>query len=69
MIFEGDLLEARVSAELQAAIDAAYIAKYGLDPELEEDEGTLLYRLVPRKVMAWREKDYPSSATCWLFDV
>lgn len=69
VIFEGNLLETQPPAELQAAIDAAYIEKYGLDPELEEDDGARLYRLLPRKVMAWREKDYPSSATCWLFDV
>ena len=69
VIFEGELVEANVSADLQAAIEAAYIGKYALDPELEEDEGTRLYRLVPRKVMAWQEKDYPSSATLWLFDV
>ncbi len=69
VIFEGNLLETQLSTELQDAIDAAYIEKYDLNPELQEDAGTRLYRLAPRKVMAWQEKDYPSSATLWLFDV
>ena len=26
------------------------------------------YGVLPDKVMAWLEKDYPASATYWLFD-
>ena len=42
--------------------------KYELEPQLE-DSGDLLLRLIPKKVMAWRERDYPATATYWLFDV
>ena len=69
VIFEGLLVEAIVSAEIQEAINNIYIKKYELHPQLEEDEASLLYRLVPHKVMAWREKDFPASATYWHFDV
>ncbi len=68
VIFEGALVEADVSRETQDAIDAEYTRKYGFHPQLEE-EGTVLYCLVPRKVMAWQEKDFPATATYWLFDV
>lgn len=67
VIFEGVLVEANVTAEVLTAINDIYIKKYELDLQLEEDEDALLYRLVPHKVMAWREKDYPASATFWHF--
>ena len=68
VIFEGALVEADVSRETQDSIDAEYTRKYGFHPQLEE-EGTVLYCLVPRKVMAWQEKDFPATATYWLVDV
>jgi len=29
--------------------------------------GTVMYGVRPRVVLAWREKDFPSSATRWEF--
>ncbi len=67
VIFEGHAEAAQISGELLKRVSQRYIEKYSLDPQLE-DAGDLLLRLVPRKVMAWLEKDYPATATYWLFD-
>lgn len=71
VIFEGILVEVRESAELKAKIDRAYAQKYPpYDPAAETDtDRAIRYRLVPHKVMAWLESDYPRTVTCWLFDV
>lgn len=68
VIFEGKLVKAQAPEPIQKAIDAAYSEKYGFDPELGEADA-LTYQLIPRKVMAWLERDYPTTATYWLFDV
>ena len=68
VIFEGTVVEAEVSQSQLKRISERYIEKYALDPELE-DAGDLLLRLMPEKVMAWLERDYPATATYWLFDV
>ena len=68
VIIEGRVVEAKAPAALLKKITARYVEKYVLDPELE-DSGDLLLRLQPRKVMAWLERDYPATATYWLFDV
>ena len=68
VIFEGRVVEAQVSESQLKNISARYVEKYVLDPELE-DSGDLLFRLMPKKVMAWLERDYPATATYWLFDV
>ena len=67
VIFEGAAVEAQVSASMLKKISERYVQKYALDPELEETDDLLL-RLVPKKVMAWLERDYPATATYWLFD-
>lgn len=67
LIFEGILLESSPAAEssaLNAAIDRAYRQKYDFSPE----GAGLRYRLVPQKVLAWLEADFPNTATCWLFE-
>lgn len=68
VIFEGRAVDAKIPESLLKKITARYVEKYVLDPELEES-GDLLLRLLPRKVMAWLERDYPATATYWLFDV
>ena len=68
VIFEGRVVEAKVAEALLKKITERYVEKYVLDPELE-DSSDLLLRLLPRKVMAWLERDYPATATYWLFDV
>ena len=54
---EGDLLE---------RADALYKAKYGLG--LRDSPGDLsFFRVAPGRAMAWREQDFPASATRWTF--
>ena len=67
VILEGEPALAVLSAESTSALDALYTEKYGLSPELETSP-SLVYQLRLRKVMAWRERDFPASATSWLFD-
>lgn len=66
VIFEGLLCASTPSASLQAIIDQNYVDKYNLDPSLDEEDA-ILYRLIPQKVMAWLERDFPLTATRWLF--
>ncbi len=67
VIVEGQLVKAQVADPLLKKIGERYVEKYVLDPELEETDD-LLFRLIPKKVMAWLERDYPATATYWLFD-
>lgn len=67
VIFEGALAETVAREPLQAKITQVYVDKYDLDPSLDEADA-VQYRLRPHKVMAWLERDFPLTATCWLFD-
>lgn len=67
VIFEGALSDTVPCESLQARINQVYIDKYDLDPSLDEEDA-VLYRLKPHKVMAWLERDFPLTATYWLFD-
>ena len=67
VIFEGALVEANPSTALQETLGTTFVSKYGFDPELDGSD-VLMYRIVPNKVMAWLESDYPATATYWLFD-
>ena len=67
VILEGDLALADLTSADLSALDAIYTQKYGMSPELET-EGDLVFALNPRKVMAWRERDFPASVTAWRFD-
>ncbi|MQC27099.1 MAG: pyridoxamine 5'-phosphate oxidase [Chloroflexi bacterium] len=63
VILEGRV--ARVKNEaLGKALDALYQEKYGF-PIMGEHP---TYALRPRKVLAWREADFPKTATRWLLD-
>ena len=66
VILEGELSAVKLPAVSIAALDAIYTQKYGFSPELDAPD-TLLFQLQPRKVLAWQEKDFPATATCWLF--
>ncbi|HYZ10417.1 MAG TPA: pyridoxamine 5'-phosphate oxidase family protein [Actinomycetota bacterium] len=44
----------------------AYEVKYGFGFDLDHPIG-LVYRVRPRVVLGWREKDFPSTATRWVF--
>jgi len=56
------ILEGRVEGvddkSLQARVDAVYFAKYAFHME-----GGPIYRVRVDKALAWRERDFPSSAT------
>jgi len=52
--------------KLNSRIDDAYNAKYKM--RLSDFPGPVsIYSLRPKKVMAWREKDFVTSATKWQF--
>ena len=53
-------------AQKIAAIDAAYKQKYKM--KLTAAPGTLyILAMKPRVIFAWRERDFPVSATRWKF--
>jgi PPOX class probable F420-dependent enzyme len=52
----------RMSADLIPAYRDAYDAKYAYRPE-PDAEATGCYQVVPERVLAWRESDFPTSAT------
>jgi general stress protein 26 len=53
--------------KLNKPIDDAYNAKYKM--RLSSFPGpAAIYALKPKVVLAWREKDFPTSATRWQFD-
>ncbi len=65
VILEG-IAEEVAEAEVEDLLER-YRAKYGIDPPLT-DPGTVTYRLRPRVALGWREKDFPESATRWVWD-
>jgi len=54
-------------SEILARYADAYEAKYDFRPD-PADPGGVTYTLRLRKAMAWLEKDFPGSATRWVFD-
>ena len=58
------IVEGRVEAFDRARLDAfldAYEAKYNFRPSADQTEG--IYTVRPARVLAWREQDFPTSAT------
>lgn len=67
VIIEGIVEEVLDQAEFDA-FTAATAEKYpGMPSEAEPDPVNILYAVRPRVVFAWREKDFPNSATRWRF--
>jgi hypothetical protein len=65
VILEG-VAEEIVDRSVIGRIDAAYLAKYKM--LLTEAPGELvIYAVRPRVALAWRERDFPRSATRWRF--
>jgi preprotein translocase subunit YajC len=62
---EGEVVEVADAKEL-ARLAAAYGKKYTLEITFE-DAGSVVYALRPRLAFAWREQDYPESATRFSF--
>ena len=65
VIIEGAVEDVGDSKEL-ARLAAAYGEKYTLEIKFE-DTGSVVYALRPRLAFAWRESDYPESATRFSF--
>ena len=63
VILEGVAQEVEDSS-LRRRVGRAYAAKYGLDA-VGEAGASPLYALRPRVALAWRESDFPVSATRW----
>jgi general stress protein 26 len=65
VIFEGTVAEVKVRKELDI-LAAAYGEKYTLEIKFD-DPGSVVYALTPDRAFAWRESDYPESATRFTF--
>lgn len=65
VIIEGRVERVGDPSSLLRFVDA-YDAKYGFRPDLS-DPNQVVYRVRPQVVFAWRERDYPQSATRWRF--
>ncbi len=67
VIVEGQAAPVHDQALLQR-MTPLYAAKYDFTPDTETDPNSLYLRIVPQFVLAWREQDFPSSATRFEFD-
>ena len=54
-------------AGARSRFDADYKKKYDFDPGAAADPTSLVYRVEPRTILAWREKDFPGTASRWRF--
>ena len=62
------VIEGRVEALARSLVEAfvdAYDAKYAYRPTAEQAAGVYLVR--PQRVLAWREQDFPTTATRFQF--
>lgn len=66
VIIEGTAQDETDAKTLSKYADA-YAPKYDFRPDVDAPNPGV-YRLAPRVVLAWREQDFPSSATRWLFE-
>ncbi len=66
LILEGTATPVDDSAQI-GAVDEAYLAKYGMRV-VGHPGDPVIYSVTPRVVLAWREKDFPASATRWRFE-
>jgi hypothetical protein len=63
VVVEGQVVP--LPSELVEVYRDSYEAKYGFRPDPAAAEG-ITYVLRPDRVLAWREQDFPTSATRWL---
>ena len=68
VILEGDAQLVTNAATLEQ-VNKAYSNKYGFDPGSGEsdDSDAPLYCFRARRAFAWREQDFPHTATRWRF--
>ena len=64
VILEGQVEEVAAGAWFDH-LDQVYYAKYNVHLTAQNP----VYRLAAEKVFAWREQDFPTSATRWRFDL
>ena len=67
VILEGVVVETN-DRDLLTRITNLYGAKYPFKPNPEVEPGNVWYFLAVRAVLAWRESDFPKTATRWVFD-
>ena len=65
VILEGEIDEVEAQDELERFADI-YEAKYDVRPSVDADRGPI-FRLRPETAYTWEERDYPGTATRWLF--
>ena len=65
VVLEGRL-EPTTEPGTAGTVAAAYRTKYDIDVAPSGD-GPVMYRLAHRKVLAWNEGDFPTTATRWTF--
>lgn len=66
VILEG-VVNAITDAKLRNSLNKKYKLKYGMGMEGPESPGLIL-GLILQRAFAWREKDFPQSATRWIFE-
>lgn len=66
VILEG-VVEEITDTKLLNSLNKAYKAKYGIGMDGPEGPG-FIFGLSLQRAFAWREKDFPESATRWIFD-
>lgn len=66
VIIEGAVEQVADQALLERYADA-YNAKYAFRPDPDDPDG-LAFAVRPRVAFAWLERDFPNTATRWIFD-
>jgi PPOX class probable F420-dependent enzyme len=66
VILEGKIEEERAPAALERFADA-YEEKYDYRPDTSSD-GSPVFVLRPSLAQTWRERDFPQTATRWIFE-
>lgn len=68
VIFEGKI-EPVDDKKLLVKMADAFEAKYlSYRPNPDEEPDSVFFRLIPQVVFAWQERDFPNTATRWMFD-
>ena len=68
VIIEGEVIEV-TDIEILEKMAALYPTKYpSFKPTAEELQANMNYAVKPKLVLAWKENDFPNTATRWLFD-
>ncbi len=66
VIFDGEVEEVTATDVLKRIADV-YGKKYPFQPDPINEPESAYYVLVPSSVLAWKESDFPNTATRWTF--